>query len=817
MSGTRVLETATGVMGAFAGQLFVQAGMTVDKIDIGQEDPMRDLGPWRDGATTSEPGGLYVALNRRKSLIALDLPSDAGRREFRSLVESADVLLFGPELEDAGITDQMLRTWNPRLIRSFMAPIAGAGPYHRYHTTPLQLLALGGIMGITGEPDREPLQIPGHHPDYLGAIHAFTATSAALLQRASVGLGERVETSAFEAVAATAEMICTLYTYTGAVRSRFHGRQPWGIQGEVMACKDGHVAVHPGAFETLALVIGRPELVDDPLFTDPMHRLTHAEDFLSLLRPYLEAHTRREIIADCEALRVPFGAVLDVADVLADEQLIARGFFEPLKWADGRLEVPGALYRTSEITHDHQQGPPDNRNHRRHQRPTDESRPLSGIRVVDLSWVWAGPSCTRILADLGADVIKIEAPHRPDSVRALVQDRNEVHPDYWNRGGYFNEKNLGKRGMTLDLAHPLGVEVFLELVESADVVVESFSPRVMGQLGLGFERLAQQRPGLVMVSLSGYGQSGPGRNRVAYGAALEPEAGVTATIGYPDGPPVKSGLAYTDPISGVVAAGAILTALRNQLQSSEVRSVHIDVAEREVLVPFITDVLMDFQLNGTMPTRVGNRHKQFWPQGCYRCAGQDRWLTITVVTDEQWRALAAQIGAHHLMEVSTDERRQRATEIDQLLSEFCAQRDAFATADMLQSYGVPAAVVQSGRDIYFDEHLRAREFFTAVDHPVVGVKEYHRFLGATFESLTCRPERPAPLLDEHSVEVLHELGRQPEEIEELRKLGVWGHQLIEGSRRNLSLPLEQLLAIGAISRIDPVPAPTIAAGRVMGK
>lgn len=553
-------------------------------------------------------------------------------------------------------------------------------------------------------------------------------------------------------------------------------------------------------------MIGRPDLIFDPLFNDGIYRLAHAEDFLALLRPWLAERTRAEIVAECEALRVPFGAVLKVPDLLEDPQLLARDHFAPLEMGRRVVRVPGPLYRVRPAANPKESSLGSSRSPETAALQDDGNvSPLSGIRVVDLSWVWAGPSATRILADLGADVVKIEAPHRPDSVRALVQDANISHPDYWNRGGYFNEKNLGKRDMTLDIARPEGKEIFLQLVRQADVLVESFSPRVMSQLGIDFDRLAEERPGLIMVSLSGYGQTGPGKNRVAYGAALEPEAGITDTIGYPDGPPVKSGLAYTDPISGVVAAGAILQALHDRITGTNVSAVHIDLAEREVVLPFITEQIIEYQLNGHRPSRQENRHPRHWPQGCYRCAGHDRWVVLTVTEDDQWRELAGLVGLQESRDLTTIERQANADTIDRAIGAFCSARDPYAIVRTLQAFHIPSAVVQNGRDIYFDPQLRSRQFFEAVDHPLVGRKEYHRFLGATFEKTRHEPGGPAPLLDQHTAAILETLGFSSDEVGRLRASGVWGHQLVEGSRTNLALPLDVLLSLGAVSCVDVPP------------
>jgi crotonobetainyl-CoA:carnitine CoA-transferase CaiB-like acyl-CoA transferase len=810
MTALRLLETSRGIAGAFANQLFADHGANIVKVEPPEGDATRE----RAG------GGLFASLNRGKRSVSIDIGSSSGRERLRTLVEWCDAIVCGPELAAAGIDDAQLREWNPRAIRSWVVDFGLDGPYAGYEAESIQLLALGGIMGITGTPRREPLSIPGEHPAYIAGIHAYTATAAALLLREREGGdGQRVETTLFEAVAATAEMACTLYNYTGAVRARFHGRVPWGIQGEVLPCKDGYIGVHPGTPGTghlLAILIDRPELVDDPLFTDPRYRLTHAEDFFDLLRPFLATHTRKEIIAACDELGVPFGAVLEVPDLLKDEQLIDRKYFLPTAVDSREVVVPGPAFRSSpsaaasaaypsigqhsEETFERATGGTGSTGSRQ-----PAGKPLTGIRVVDLSWVWAGPAASRILADLGAEVVKIESPRRPDFVRAFVQNHNEDHPDYWDHGGYFIEKNLGKRAITLDLNAPEGKEVFLKLVADADVVLESFRPRVMEQFGLGFDQLSTVSPGLVMVSLSGYGQYGPARNRSAYGHALEPESGITSTIGYAGERPIKSGLAYTDPISGVLAAGAIVHALQKRESGEHEGAVYIDLAERDAVLPFMAERIVDYQLSGELTPRLGNRHERFAPQGCYACAGNDRWVAITARDDHEWLTLARLVGAEQLAGLDLAARRERADELDAAIGAWCETREPFEVMELLQANGIPAAVVQNGRDLLRDPQLRGRDYFFAADHPRVGEKLYHRFLGARFETFVASSPSPAPLLDEHTDEVLGELGYDAEQIAKLRSDAICGHQLEPLQTLGAELAMEWLLEQGAISELDPIP------------
>ena len=263
--------------------------------------------------------------------------------------------------------------------------------------------------------------------------------------------------------------------------------------------------------------------------------------------------------------------------------------------------------------------------------------PLEGIRVLDLTQVYAGPTCTRILSDLGADVIKLEGLKRMDITRNFVMPENTGKDDYWNRSGYFLLRNGGKKSLTLDFGDPEAVELVKRLVPHADIVAESFTPRVMAKFGLDYESLKAAKPEIIMVSLSGYGQTGPWRDFTAYGMGLEPASGISSLTGYRDGPPLRTGISFTDPYSGVVGAGAVLSALHYRRRTG--KGQYIDLSEHESAVPVTGFALMDYALNGRMEPRMGNRSHWYAPQGCYRCKGEDNWIAITVRDDAEWECL----------------------------------------------------------------------------------------------------------------------------------------------------------------------------------
>lgn len=403
--------------------------------------------------------------------------------------------------------------------------------------------------------------------------------------------------------------------------------------------------------------------------------------------------------------------------------------------------------------------------------------PLAGIRVLDLTQVYAGPTCTRILADLGADVIKVEGLRRMDTVRNLLIADNDSSGDYWNHAGYFHFRNGGKRSVTLDFADPQGVEMVKRLAAHADVVAESFTPRVMEKHGIGYETLRRIKPDIIMISLSGYGQSGPWRDYAAYGMGLEPASGISSITGYRDGPPIRSGISFTDPYTGVVGAGAVIAALIYRRRTG--KGQYIDLSEHEAAIPVAGYALMDYVLNGRVAGRRGNRSPWYAPQGCYPCAGDDEWVVITVRNDDEWLALCDAAGHP---EWAQDPRFSdllgrfaNHDELDALIASWTRGLDKREAMNRLQSAGVIAAAVLDPKEVLLDPHLRARGFYDRIEEPGAGPRPVPKQLGARFSAFDTLSARPAPRLGEHNREVLQGLlGLGDDELASLEAQGVIG-------------------------------------------
>jgi crotonobetainyl-CoA:carnitine CoA-transferase CaiB-like acyl-CoA transferase len=436
--------------------------------------------------------------------------------------------------------------------------------------------------------------------------------------------------------------------------------------------------------------------------------------------------------------------------------------------------------------------------------------PLEGVRVVDLAQVFAGPACTRILADLGADVIRFESASRMDVTRNLIITDNDGIDHHWHRASYFVIRNVNKREMVLDLAKEEGREIIRKLVAGADVVVESFTPRVMANFGLGYDALKQIKPDVIMCSLSGYGQYGPMRDFGAYGMGLEAASGLSSITGYAGGAPMRSGLSFTDPYSGFVGAGAILTALHYRRRTG--KGQYIDLSEQEAAIPLMGAALLEYQMNGRIPDRMGDRSDAAVPQGCYRCAGDDRWAVISCENDAEFERMAQAMGHGEWLDderfATVLARLAHHDELDAAITEWTSQRDHYDVMQMLQAAGVKAAAVLDGKEILFDPHFKARGHFDIIDQPMLGKRPVQRHVAAKFTRFEAKVRRPAPLLGEHNDEVLKEIGYSDEQIAKLKEDAVIGDQPnlpvpAQFVARALQLPYDRYIESRILQALEP--------------
>ena len=397
--------------------------------------------------------------------------------------------------------------------------------------------------------------------------------------------------------------------------------------------------------------------------------------------------------------------------------------------------------------------------------------PLAGLRVVDFCWIVAGPQATRILADLGADVIKVENEGHLDSLR--LGGPGNARDSGFNGSGLFNNMNRNKRGVTLNLFHPRGRELAERLIAGADVVTENFSPGAFERMGFGWDRLRELAPEIVYLSLSGFGHLGRDASFVTWGPTAQAISGLTWLSGLPGQPPAGWGYSYLDHSAGYYGAIAVLLALRRRAREGGPQRVDLSQAETGMVMAGAQ--MLDAQVNGRPSERIGNllRYPGIAPHNTYRCAGDDRWIAIAAETGEQWRALCDVLGAADLAadpRFASNAARAGAREaLDAAIEERTRRRDARELMYALQARGVPAGVAQTTEDkMEHDPQLAARGFYPVADHPLLGE---HRYEGLPFRLERFRWElrRGAPLLGEHTDEVLAELGCGEEEVARLHE------------------------------------------------
>ena len=406
--------------------------------------------------------------------------------------------------------------------------------------------------------------------------------------------------------------------------------------------------------------------------------------------------------------------------------------------------------------------------------------PLEGVRIIEMGQLIAIPFAMKMLADMGAQVIRLESVARLESYRSDSVYQNDISGEFWNKGANFYEQNRNKLGVTLDLSKPEGLQVLRNLVSIADVFSENFTPRVIKNFGLEYGDLRKIKPDIIMVSSTGYGFYGPWSNFGATGPATEGAAGLAYQTGYLGGGPVMAEIPYTDYTSGEHTVFAVMAALMHRLRTGQ--GQFVDISQTQATSSTIPEVLMDFSANGRSGQRFGNQDTVMSPHGCYPCRGDDRWITIAVATDEEWQAVCRVLGQNGWAADprfnDSFSRWKNRDELDALIGTVTSTWDAHELMHALQKDGVAAGAVLDSKDLLFDPHLGQRNFYEVVTH--------HESTGIPPLPYAGRPwklsktpavnSQPAPLMGEHNNLVLSGLlGKTAEEMAELEEAGIIGY------------------------------------------
>ena len=742
LDGVNVLDLSDSIGGAYCTKLLADLGASVILVERpGSGHPLREAGPFPKEPNIKS-SGLFLYYGANKKSIACDIESESGLQRVRDLASDANILVesFAPgHLDALGLGYESLSALNPSLIMTSVTHFGQTGPYRHWNSDEIVDNAMGGYMYFMGHADREPLMMSNNQPMLHTGSQAAIATLAALWWARKTGRGQHVDVSSIESMLSAHAWTSVAWTHGGNVLRR--------SEPDCIPCKDGWVWFFIWKFDpTFFILIDRADLIDDPRFSDRQGWFDNLDQIVDLLKEWCADRTMEEIFRAGQELRIAVTPVNDSADLLKSGQLNARDWFRKVDHpVAGRTVLPGFPYQFARspasvrslaprlgansaggFTRGSQPFSADERAPLAGTGLAREDLPLSDVRVLEVTANWAGPLAARYLADLGAEVIKIEAPRRP-ATRALMYPGGDPFRRHYNRSGYFNKFNRNKLGIALDLTHSEGRELFLRLVEQSDVVLENNSPRVMRNFDLEYPVLKRANPRIIMVSISGFGQTGPDRDYVAYGANVEASCGLAAATGYPDDDrPYRTTLFYADPVAGGHAAIAIIAALHHRASTGE--GQYVDMSLHENGITFFPENLVEYTTTGNVTPKRGNRHARYAPQGCYRTMGDDSWVVLTVRSPDEWKALTDVIERPDLWDDSelrdAKVRMSRHDELDGAISDWTSRYDHNEAAAMLQRAGVPAGPVLANWELVSNPHLHARGFYIPIEHPDMGVFPY---------------------------------------------------------------------------------------------
>jgi crotonobetainyl-CoA:carnitine CoA-transferase CaiB-like acyl-CoA transferase len=816
----RVLDmTDNGAL--LCGQILADLGADVIAVEPPGGSPARRIGPFAGDAPDPNRSLFWWSYNRNKRSVTIDLKSEAGREQLRRLVERADFLIesFTPGfLDGLGIGYPALRAVNPRLVMVSITPFGQQGPKAQWAATDLTVLAASGVLHVTGDDDRPPVRTSVAqaflHAGAEAAVNALIAHHARLRD----GIGQHVDVSAQTAAMMATQSYVLAEGWGDRALTRIAGgtkagryRLRW-----VYACEDGHVSVTFLFGSTIGPFTARlfqwmyeEGFVDEATrdknwvtFWDKIAaREEPAEELIrctAAIERFMLSHTKAELFEEAQRRRLLIVPVSTTADLVASEQYRSRNYWTELEHEElGRtVTYPGPFAKLSRRPICYRRRPPLVGEHteeilgaveaavaarspaQRRRRPwvpevysglEDDTygAPLAGLKILDLMWVFAGPMGTRYLADRGATVIRIESELRPDTLRAGGPYKDKKPGG--DRSAGFANVNAGKLGLSLNLGCPEARAVVLRLARWADVVTESFSPKAMRGWGLDYDVLRKENAGIIMVSSSLNGQSGPQSLLAGFGTMGAALAGFHELTGWPDRIPSGPFLAYTDYTTPKFVAATILAALDHKRRTGE--GQYIDLSQAECSMHFLAPALLDCTVNGRVQTRQGNHSPEHAPHGVFPCRGRDRWLAIACATQEQWEALCE--AAEHPQWAKDPRfatfalRQEHRIALEATLSAWTVDREARDIILRLQAVGVPVHLATASGDALRDPQLRFRRHFVTVNDPGVGPVPIEG-ARARFSHARAQISRSGPSFGQDNDYVLREiLGMDDEEIVEL--------------------------------------------------
>jgi len=823
----RVLDLTEGGY-LIGGKTFGDLGADVIKIEPPGGSPTRNIGPFYGDAPDPQKSLFWFAYNANKRSLTLDIETADGQEVFRKLVKTADFILesFEPGyMEGLGLSYKALAEINPRIIVTSVTPFGSSGPYAHYKASDLTTWAMGGFLGTTGTADRPPVWVGFPQASLHAGNYAAVASMIAHWHREMTGEGQHIDVSTQQ---------CALLPLYGTPRwwefrkvdrhrPRIGSHLPFpkakpGV-ALVYRCKDGEVilllqggagVVQHTSSRNLVQYMDENQMTSDWLrsfdWINGFDAMTVKQDVIDRavgeVEQFLLTKTKKELYGEALKRRVLLAPIADAADIYANPQLRARGFWVDVEHPELEytLTYCGSFLKLSESPLGIRRRPPLIGEHNkeiyselgisRHKpAPLKKEKiaslngdaknegsvagkqALEGIKVADFSWSIVGPLTAKHLADHGALVVRVESHTRPETNRVGGPYKDDI-PGI-DRSSLYSLFNTSKYGMSLNLAKKKGREVARKLMLWADVVLESFTPGTMRKYGLDYERIKEEKPDIIYISTSCYGQYGPIAENPGYGQLATSQSGIYHAIGWPDRPSVTGSTPHTDFISPTFLVPAIIASLDYRRRTG--KGQHVDQSQVEAGIHFFAPPVMDYMANSRVMERSGNHYAYAAPHNVYPCTGDDRWCAIAVFTDEEWRRFSEAVGNPRWTKeakfVTFSARKKNEGDLDRLVGEWTARLPPEEVLRRMQEKGVAAGIVKTIQEVYEDPQLDHLGFWRYLEHPVVGV---HAHEGPPFR-LSKTPDRQftSPCLGQHNEYVYKELlGFSDDDIAEMLIEGV---------------------------------------------
>ncbi|MCK1682822.1 CoA transferase [Bradyrhizobium sp. 147] len=805
LSHLRVVEIGSSAATSYCARLFADFGADVQKVEPPAGDPLRSSAPLTPGGQSP----WFAFLNLNKSSVIVDAKDPEAVTRFTSLVHDCDVLIDGRDVASADcvpIDIAAICQRRPKLIYLGASWFAHDGPYSGFVATDSTVRALAGLIKLAGPAEGPPVHAPDFQTGILSGLWGFIAAISSVLAIMQGGAGRTWSLSIFESALTASEYLMSESVAHSDVIRRMGVNRFWpGFPLGIYETKDGWLGVTtvtPAQWWAFCDMLGLSQLRDDPSLAFGKDRLLDAERIERQFMPRLRDRTAREWFVEGMKRKIPLVPVPTIFDLLNNIEKRERGAIVPVRFGKEDGLTAGSMQRltlTPPIRGGSVPDPGEQRCvARKRMRLTDAGsntamsiktgmQPLCGTRVIDFSMGWAGPLCTRTLADLGAEVIKIEAVQYPDWWRGVDRSPAYVQSQMYEKTLRFCIMNRNKCGITIDLTRSRGCALAKGLVAKADIVVDNYSVGVLPRFGLGYDVLKSLNPRLVMVSMSAFGTNSINRECRAYGSTLEQGSGYPGVVGGPDGPPVMSHTAFGDPVGGLNGCAAVLIAMVHARSTGQ--GQFIDLAQVECMIPFAAPWITLQSIGGAAPKRYGNRHPQFVPHGCFRCAGEDNWIVIAVTDPDMWRRLASIIGrpdwAADASLNSAEARRCVENEIETVIAAWTLSRDADEVMSELQAVKVAAGVARFPIDLLNDRQLKSRDFLQQIERAFIGVHSQPS-MPIREDARPFAIRTPAPTLGQHNREVLSRiLGLSDADIDQLQKENIIGTTMLsEGGLTN---------------------------------